>query len=363
LELDSFLMTEARLRGLVEGTLRAVGLSAADASTCADAIAFANLRGTDTHGIGRVLPEMLDGLRRGALRPGATVVTERDRGSIAVLRGNGTAGPVVARHAMDLAIEKALAHGVGVVSTYNCNHFGAGSYYVNRALSHDLFALLMANGQPNVAPWGGRAKAFGTNPIAYALPADEEPPIIFDAGTRASSGDGVARALRLGEPIPDDWAIDADGNPTTLPDQIAALLPFGGPKGYGIALLPGILTGALAGSTAACEPTHTHPDPRVRGQSFLFLALDPDFFSSRQAFKALVDRQIRAIHASPPRPGFSEVLVPGERAWREMERRRRDGIPIRREAWARVLAAMEEVGPPLAELVAAHRSDQTGGGA
>jgi ureidoglycolate dehydrogenase (NAD+) len=357
LESGAILVSEPRLRGLIEATLRAVGLPAPDAATCADAIVFANLRGTDTHGVARVLPEMLDGLRRGALRAGATVATERDRGSIAVLRGNGVAGPVIARAAMELAIAKAREHGVGVVSTFNCNHFGAGSYYVNLALPHDLFALLMANGQPNVAPWGGRAKAFGTNPIAYALPADRERPIIFDAGTRASSGDGVARAARLGEPIPDDWAIDADGNPTTVPERIAALMPFGGPKGYGIALLPGILTGALAGSTAACEPTHTHSDPRVRGQSFLFLALDPDFFSSRQAFKTLVDRQIQAIHASPPRPGFTEVLVPGERAWREMERRRRDGIPIRREAWARVLAAIEELGPPAADLVAANRPD------
>jgi ureidoglycolate dehydrogenase (NAD+) len=356
-ESDAVLISETRLRGLVEATLGAVGLSAADAATCADAIVFANLRGTDTHGVARVLPEMLDGLSRGSVRPEATVVTERDRGPVAVMRGNGVAGPVIARAAMELAIGKAREHGVGVVSTFNCNHFGAGSYYVNLALAHDLFALLMANGQPNVAPWGGRSRAFGTNPIAYALPAERERPIIFDAGTRASSGDGVARAARLGEPIPGDWAIDADGNPTTVPGRIAALLPFGGPKGYGVALLPGILTGALAGSTAGCEPTHTHPDPRLRGQSFLFLALDPDFFSSRLAFKALVDRQIQAIHASPPRPGFSEVLVPGERAWREMERRRRDGIPIRREAWARVLAAMEQVGPPLADLVAENRLD------
>jgi ureidoglycolate dehydrogenase (NAD+) len=210
----------------------------------------------------------------------------------------------------------------------------------------------MANGQPNVAPYGGRTRAFGTNPIAYALPAGAEQPIIFDAGTRASSGDGVARARRRGEPIPDDWAIDADGNPTIDPSNISALLPFGGHKGYGFALLPGILTGALAGSTAGCEPTHTHPDPRVRGQSFLFLALDPDFFSSRAAFKALVDKQIQAIHASPPRPGFGEVLVPGERAWREMDRRRRDGIPVPAEEWAQVIARLERCGLLVADLVA-----------
>jgi ureidoglycolate dehydrogenase (NAD+) len=346
------LFTEARLRGFCQAALASAGLPAEDAAACADAIVFANLRGVDTHGVRRILPELLESIARGAVVPGATLLTVRDRGPIAVLKGNGAPGPVIARRAMELAMAKAEAHGVGVVSTFNCPHFGAGACYVNLALARDLFALLMANGQPNVAPHGGRTKAFGTNPIAYALPAGEERPIIFDAGTRASSGDGVERARRRGEPIPPDWAIDADGLPTTDPARIAALLPFGGHKGYGFALLPGILTGALAGSTAGCEPTHTHPDPAVRGQSFLFLALDPDFFSSRAAFKELVDRQVRAIHASPPRPGFDEVLVPGERAGREMERRRREGIPVPSEDWQRVVAALERARLPVTDLVA-----------
>lgn len=344
--------TADRLLGLCQAVLEAAGLSAAQATTCADTIVFANLRGTDTHGVRRVLPELLESIQRGAVVPGTTVLTVRDRGPIAVLKGNGVPGPVIARQAMELAIAKAEAHGVGVVSTFNCSHFGAGSCYVSLALDHDLFGLLMANGQPNVAPHGGRSKAFGTNPIAYGIPAGAERPIIFDAGTRASSGDGVERARRRGEPLPPDWAIDVDGQPTTDPTRIAALLPFGGHKGYGLALLPGILTGALAGSTAGCEPTHTHPDPAVRGQSFFFLALDPDFFSSRDAFKALVDRQIQAIHASPPRPGFDEVLVPGERAWREMERRRREGIPVPVEDWHRVVAALDRAHLPVADLVA-----------
>ncbi|MCC6629288.1 MAG: Ldh family oxidoreductase [Chloroflexi bacterium] len=344
--------TEARLRGLCQAALEAAGLPAEHAADCADAVVFANLRGTDTHGVRRVLPELLESIARGAVVPGAAALTVRDRGPIAVLKGNGTPGPVIARQAMELAMTRAETYGVGVVSTFNCPHFGAGARYVNLALARDLFALLMANGQPNVAPHGGRTRAFGTNPIAYALPAGEERPIIFDAGTRASSGDGIERARRRGEPLPPDWAIDADGLPTTDPTRIAALLPFGGHKGYGFALLPGILTGALAGSTAGCELTHTHPDPAVRGQSFLFLALDPDFFSSRAAFKELVDRQIRAIHASPPRPGFDEVLVPGERAWREMERRRREGMPIPAEDWQRVVAALERARLPVADLLA-----------
>ena len=348
---DPVLFTEADLRGLCAAALVAAGLAAEQAAICAEAITFANLRGTDTHGIRRVLPELLASITRGAVAPGAEALVVRDRGPIAVLKGNGLPGPVIAHQAMLLAIEKAETHGVGLVSTFNCSHFGAGSYYVNLALSHDLFALIMANGQPNVAPYGGRTAAFGTNPIAYALPASQERPIIFDAGTRASSGDGVERARERGDPLPPDWAIDADGNPTTDADRIAALLPFGGHKGYGIALLPGILTGALAGSTAGCEPTHTHPDPSVRGQSFLFLALDPEFFSSRAAFKALVDRQIQALHATPPRPGFNEVLAPGERAWRTIERRRREGIPVPAADWRRVLAAMEQFGLPVATLV------------
>jgi ureidoglycolate dehydrogenase (NAD+) len=340
-------ITEEQLLGFCRATLEHAGLRADHATTCAEAIVFANLRGTDTHGVRRVLPELLASIRRGAIVPGASALSLRDRGPVAVLKGNGLPGPVIARQAMELALAKAEEHGVGVVSTFNCSHFGAGSYYVNLGLRRDLFALVMANGQPNVAPHGGRTKAFGTNPIAYALPADQEQPIIFDAGTRASSGNQTNDA-----PGAPDWAIDAAGNPTSDASRIAALLPFGGAKGYGIAILPGILTGALAGSTAGCDPTHTNPDPAVRGQSFLFLALDPDLFSSRATFKQLVDRQIQAIHASPPRPGFTEVLVPGERAWRMMARRRREGIPLARADWRQVLAALEQSGLPADDLSA-----------
>jgi ureidoglycolate dehydrogenase (NAD+) len=132
------------------------------------------------------------------------------------------------------------------------------------------------------------------------------------------------------------------------------MLPFGGHKGSAFAGLIQLLTGGLAGATVGGEETHDHPDPERRGQSSLFMALDPDFFSSRAIFADLVDRQIQAIHAAPPLPGVAAALAPGERGWREAERARRVGVTLTDEDWSSLLSAMREAGLPTEEIVERH---------
>ena len=348
--------TEQGLHDFARATLMAAGLTDAEAATCAAAAVFADLRGTATHGVMYIVPRTLESIRQGKTAPGATSVVVRDRGAAALIRGNGLAGPVLGRQAMGLAVAKAKEYGVGAVTTRNGNPLGMLGYYPALALPEGLIGLAMANTAPAVAPYGSSGKVFGTNPIAFAVPAGREPAILFDAATSVAAAGKLIQARRRGEPLPAGWVIDAVGAPITDPQRAGdgAMLPFGGHKGSAITGLVQLLTGGLAGATVGGEETHDHPDPDRRGQSGFFLALDPDFFSSRAIFTELVDHHIQAIHAAPPLPGVAAVLAPGERGWREAEQARRVGVTLADEDWSALLSAMREAGLPADEIVERH---------
>jgi ureidoglycolate dehydrogenase (NAD+) len=347
---------ERRLHDFVRATLAAAGLTDAEADACADAAVFADLRGTATHGVLYIVPRTLESIREGKTASGATAIVARDRGAVALIRGNGLVGPALGRQAMTLAIAKAREYGVGAVATRNGNPLGMLGYYSALALPEGLIGLAMANTAPAVAPHGSSGKVFGTNPISFAVPAGREPAILFDAATSVAAAGKLIQARRRGEALPAGWVIDATGAPITDPRRAGegSLLPFGGHKGSAVAGLVHLLTGGLAGATVGGEETHDHPDPDRRGQSSFFLALNPDFFSSRAIFSDLVDRHIQAIHAAPPLPGVAAVLAPGERGWREAERARREGVTLTNEDWSALLSAMREAGLPADEIVALH---------
>jgi ureidoglycolate dehydrogenase (NAD+) len=177
---------ERQLHDFVRGALMAAGLVDAEASACADAALFADLRGTATHGVMYIVPRTLESIQQGRTTPGAAAVIARERGAAALLRGNGLAGPVLGRQAMTLAIAKAREFGVGAVTTRNGNPLGMLGYYPALALPEGLIGLAMANTAPAVAPFGGSGTVFGTNPIAFAVPASQEPAILFDAAPASS---------------------------------------------------------------------------------------------------------------------------------------------------------------------------------
>lgn len=347
------IFTATQLRRFVEGVLTAAGLTDEEAQVCADAAVFANLRGTDTHGIVYIVPRTLQSIRAGRTVPGAEPVVVRESGATALLKGNGLAGPVLGQRAMRLAMAKAQQHGIGAVVTFQGNPLGLLGYYPALALDEGLFALVMANTSPAVAPYRSSTRVFGTNPFAFAAPTSTEQPVLFDIATSVAAAGKLAQAQRRGERLPEGWVIDAEGRWITDPAQVSAgaLMPFGGHKGSGIALLVHLLTGVLAGTTVGGEPTHEHPDERIRGQSTFFLAIDPQHFHSRAAFRALVDRQIEQLHRAVPLPGFTEVLAPGERGWRLAAQRAAEGIPIANEDWSAVLAAISQAGLCVEDLL------------
>ena len=341
-----------RAKGLCLATLGYFDMPPEDAETCADCIMFATLRGLDTHGIISVLPATLAKLRAGTIVPRPEIAIVHDTATTAVLKGNGAAGPVIGARAMDFAIAKASEHGLGAVTAHNCHHYGAASFFAARALGQGMVGLAMCNAGPVVAPFGGAKGVHGTNPIAYAVPAGEEAPLVLDIATSAAAHGQLFQAARRGQAIPLGWALDGEGKPTTDPAVGArgVLLPFGGHKGYGIGLLVDVLTGALAGSTVGLSVDQRSITPESGGQAFFMLAIDVSRFVPRGVFADRVDQLIREVHATPPAEGFSEVLVPGDLERRQEEARRRKGIPLYSEDWEAIVRGLEAADLPAREL-------------
>jgi ureidoglycolate dehydrogenase (NAD+) len=326
--------------------LTRAGLPEDQATVCTNAIMFATLRGLDSHGIISILPNTCNSIKVGRIDPKGEIQTIKPL----VLKGNGTAGPVIADRTMRTAMDAAARNGVGVAVAFNCNHFGAASYYATLPLERGMVGVCACNAAPNVAPFGGTRGLHGTNPIAYAAPGNEEPPIVLDIATSAAAHGQVHKAARRGQPIPAGWGIDKEGRATTDPSQVAAMLPFGGHKGYGIGILVDVLTGALAASTIGLDVRQGDIDREHAGQSYFMLALDPEAFGGRDAFTARIDALSRQVHAIPPGEGFKEVLLPGELEWRTERQRREEGIPLYDEDWTAIVQGLARAGLPAEEL-------------
>lgn len=334
-----------RARALCLAAFNALELPADQAEICTDSILFASRRGLDSHGIITILPGLAHRIANGEVDRTAPLEVVDDALATARLKGNGTIGPVIGARAMNLAIEKAKTYGIGAVSAFNCDHFGAASYYSSLAVQAGLIGLCLCNAGANVAPFGGRTGVHGTNPISYGFPGGAEGPMILDIATSAAASGQVGKALRRGQPIPLGWALDAEGKPTTDPAAAlkGALLPFGGHKGYGMGILVDVLTGALAGSTVMREVIHTG-DPRTRGQSFYMQAIDVRRFVPLEIFQERLDQIVREVHATPPAEGFKEVLVPGDLEQRSEIERSRLGIPLYAEDWHAIVTGLEHAG-------------------
>jgi len=335
-----------RAQGLCEAVFERLKFDPVEVADCTRAIMFATVRGLDTHGIVSILPGIANSVKRGQTQPRAEILTLKETAITASYKGNRAAGPVIASHGMRAALSRAREHGIGVVTTVHSAHFGAASAYAAMALPDSFFGLVMCNSHPVVAPFGGAGPLHGTNPIAYAAPTATLPPIVLDIATSTAASGQLAKAQRRGQQIPAGWALDADGRPTTDPAAAlkGVLLPFGGHKGYGMGLLVDLLTGALSGSTVGKSLQQSNPDPDVGGQAFFFLAVDPAFFSSREAFVERVEQLVRDAKSVPPAEGFSEVLLPGELEWREEQRRSKEGIPMPEGDWNALAANLQTAG-------------------
>jgi L-2-hydroxycarboxylate dehydrogenase (NAD+) len=326
------------------------GVAKNDAMQAAEVLASADLRGIDSHGVAR-LRSYFDMLGEGRINPKPEIKVVRSTLSTATVDGGNGLGLVVGPHANRIAMDMAEKAGSGWVSVRNTNHYGIAGYYVLKALERDLIGWAMTNSTMLVAPLWGAERMLGTNPIAIAFPGKEEPPIVIDMATSAAAYGKIEIALRRGEPIPEGWAVDSQGRPTTNPNDMVdggALLPLGsdrdrgGHKGYGLAIMVDVLCGVLSGANWGpfAPPFALRQEIPKRsvgkGIGHFFGAMRIDGFMDGDSFKRQIDDYIRVFRATKPAPGTNGPLIPGDPE-REMEQvRSKKGVPL-------VLPVVEEL--------------------
>jgi len=308
-----------------------VGLDERDAATVAGSLVAADLRGVASHGVLR-LPVYVERMRRGLIATRPSIQVRRTGPATATVGGGNGPGQVVALRAMREAVALAEAAGVGLVSVHGSNHFGAAGWFALHAAERGMIGLALTHAEADVVPFGGRRAALGTNPLAVAVPRGDGPPVLLDMATSGVAMGRVLLARKQGQPIPEDWAVDADGEPTTDPGKVRAVRPMGGPKGYGLAFVVEVLAGLLSGSRSGTEVRRMYDDfDEPQGIGHFLGAIDPARFVPPEAFAGSVDRLAGQLKATPPAPGFDEVLLPGEPEDRAEARHRRDGVPVSEE--------------------------------
>ncbi len=336
------LISAPELTCFADAILRGAGVPATKARIAAECLVAANLRGVDSHGM-QLLPFYVEQLLAGEMDAAAEGRVASESGACLVFDGENALGQWVAETCCGHAVRLAREHGVGWVVARESNHFGAAAWWAQKIRAAGMIGIVMCNASPIVPPWQGREGRFGTNPICVALPG----PWLLDMATTTVAAGKIFKAYINGQPeIPAGWAFDRDGVPTT--DTAAAykgmLMPLGGYKGSGLAMMVEILCAVLSGGAMANELGGIRwRGTRVRC-SQTFLAVDIARFMPVEEFTARMEKLVAIVKSTPPAPGFDEVLVAGDPEWRTEAERLANGIPIADGNWAELMKAAEKVG-------------------
>ena len=326
-----------------------VGVPDAEAEIVADLLVRSDLRGVETHGVTR-LPIYIQRLQKGYVRAKCDLTVVREKGPTAFLDARGSLGHVAAHRAMEKAIQKAEEHGIGWVAVKDSGHFGVAGLFPMMALRKDFIGYIVSNSAPMMAPWGGRERIIGNNPLSYAFPAAQYPPVVLDFSCSVVSSGKLILCRKKGEKIPLGWAIDKDGLPTTDPhagyEGGGSLTPIGEHKGYGMVLAHEMLTAILSGGkwTRSIKSLYEEDRTGIQGTCHSFMALDPDCFLGREEFKKNVDRYIQSIKESAKADGVQEILMPGEPEHRTEVRFLEGGIPLAPNTVKELAALGESLG-------------------
>ena len=350
-----------QVREQILRVLTAWGMPADLAGTTAGLMAETDLLGVDSHGVS-MLPSYEAKLRAGTLRIDARPRLVRDAASTALLDGMGGLGYPVAEQGMQLAVDKALEHGVGAVAVRNSHHFGAAGVYARMAVRRGVVGLVTSSATTLImVPTHGAAPVLGTNPIAFAAPAAQNEPFVLDMATTTVAANKVKVYDFHDKPLPEGWAVDGQGGSVTDAAQAmqyifdrpeGGLTPLGGTaamsshKGYGLAVMAQILGGTLGGSAMAARRAAVRQPGEPDDIGHFFLALNPDAFRDSGSFEAEVDDVIDTLHDTSPVDPARPVLVAGDPEAAERDRRLRDGIPIPAALEQRLRALCERCGVP-----------------
>jgi LDH2 family malate/lactate/ureidoglycolate dehydrogenase len=338
--------SSAQLNHVVQVIFSAAGAKQKDAIQIADILVANHLAGHDSHGILRI-PEYLQSILDGEIDPKADPEIIQETPTSAVVKGNWSFGQVVGNYATDIAIEKALAMGVCAVSVVQAAHTGRLAVFTERAAAKDV-VMLMTIGtvdRPMTAPFGGAVPFFGTNPIAITLPNQDGPHVTLDFATSAIAAGKIKVAKAKHESLPPDCLLDKHGNPSTNPNDFfdgGFMLPFGGHKGYALAVMAELMSGALVGS-------EYFPGVTQRSGIFIF-AMKASLFQPMEKYNQSLQKTRKKIKAIPPAKGFKEVLLPGEPEFQTSQARLKAGIEVPQDTWNAVKKAGLTVGVDIDQL-------------
>ena len=321
----------AELQAFIARVLQGVGLPEADAVRVAELMSEADARGADGHGVFR-LPQYVKRIQAGGMntRPNIRVIQEKP--ASALVDGDNAMGHLVMSRAAEIAIEKARTAGIAWVGARNSNHAGPAMLYARMPLAADMIGIYIAVGSANhLPPWGGTEMLLSTNPIAIAVPGEKHDAIVLDMATTNAAYGKVKIKAQRGEQMPEGWMIDRQGQPLTDPKRSSEgfLLPIGGPKGYGLALMFGLLAGTLNGAAFGKDVVDFNADfQSLTNTGHAILAINIAAFADAAAFKQKVDAVWDLMKSSPLLPGVDEIRLPGERSAQIYSERIENGIPI-----------------------------------
>jgi LDH2 family malate/lactate/ureidoglycolate dehydrogenase len=339
------------LEACITAVLEATGMRPDDAAIVAGVLAMTDLRGVHSHGTA-LLAGYVARLRSGDMDPrGAPSIVHR-RGAVAVLDGDNCMGHLAAVIAMREAIDLARSSGIGAVAVRGTNHCGAAGHFARLALEHDMVGLVMTTAMPTMAPAGGRDRVLGMNPIGVAIPADDGRPVVLDAAFAAAARGKVVLAQQAGRALPEGWALDRDGRPTTDPAAALSglLQPIGGFKGSGLSIAFGLLASAFAGAAFGPDLGDVETGAVPGADGLLAIAIDPSAFDVRGAFEQRVASGAGVLRSSAPATGGERVLLPGDRAAEHEADARSGGVPLPEATRHELVALCRTLGvePPAA---------------
>ncbi|MEO8028735.1 MAG: Ldh family oxidoreductase [Bryobacteraceae bacterium] len=333
-----------RLRAFAQEILEKGSVPANHAELVAQSLVASNLRGVDSHGV-QLLVFYLDHIQLENMNVSTRGRIASENGSCVVYEGDNGMGQVVSEECVGHAIRVAKQSGISIVVARESNHFGAAAYWSQRIADAGFIGLSLCNATPLVAPWQGRDKRLGTNPICMAVPGARR--WLLDMATTTVALNKVYRAMLSGKPeIPVGWALDIEGNPTTDTQKAmeGSPMPLGGYKGSGLAVMVEILCAVLSGGAITTDVGGTRVFNHPMRVSHFFMAIDVARFLPLAEFEERMERLAASLKDGQTAPGYDEVVIAGEPEWREEARRLREGIPLDEGVWKALVETAAKVG-------------------
>ena len=337
-----------QLRNVAREILKGLHATDEECRLVAESLVRADMRGIDTHGV-HFLTLLANRVDAGMIKIPTRLEVLKDEGATALIDGGDGLGQVAGHRAMEMSIKKAREFGIGTVLVRNTNNVGILTFYTHHAAEQGMVGIIMSNAAPAMPPWGGTEPFFGTNPISIAVPGDFEAPVVLDMSSSMVARGKIRRAERMKEAIPPGWALDESGTPTTDPTAAmkGTLLPMGGPKGYGLALMIDILTGVLSGSLYGPNIKTFHQPLGPTGVGICTLAIDVERFMPLHQFRTLMRFYLSAIKGSKKAKGVSRIFLPGEIELEKERKSSSEGIELGAALVSSLNQLLEKMKSPL----------------